>query len=75
MAEHGEFRQKKIVPKKSGNLSMGLSQSIVLEYIVSPYVMDYLLEALLHIGNFAEFQFAHTQKFHRLRSIEECFCL
>ena len=67
-------------PKQGSNLTVGLSQNIVLQFVVIPFTEDYFsaylvcMEALLHKENYSEFQFAHMQKFHRLESVEKCFC-
>ena len=45
-----------------------------------PFMEDYFktylvcMEALLHMESYSEFQFAHMQNFHRLVSVEKCFC-
>ena len=68
-------------PNQGSHLTVGLSQNIVLQFVVIPFMEDYFsvylvcMEALLHLEVYSEFEFAHMQKFHRLGSVEKCFCL
>ena len=54
------------------NLTEGMSQNIMLQFTVIPFMEEYFsayllcTEALLHIENYSEFQFPYMQKFHRL---------
>ena len=66
-----------IVPKHGSNLIEGLSQNIVLQIVVIPYMEEYFsayllcTETLLHIENYSGFQFGHMQKFGLFRSVSD----
>ena len=59
----------------------GLSQNHVLQYAVISFMKKYFsvylvcIAALLLVQKCSEFHFTLVQKFDRLRSVEECFCL
>ena len=53
-------------------MTEGLSQNIVLQFVVIAFMEEYFsadpvcIEAFLQIENYSEFPYVHMQKFHRL---------
>ena len=62
------YEKNTIVPKQGSNLTEGLSQNIVLQFVVISYMEEYFsayflcIETLLHIENYLQFQFGHMRK-------------